>query len=40
MSRKTFGGWDFAPETEYIGVARGGLGLRPQREWKKIVQPF
>jgi len=26
MSRKTFGGWGFAPETEYIGVARGGSG--------------
>jgi len=41
MSRKTFGGWGFAPETEYKGLARGGLGAEAhQREWKKIAQPF
>jgi len=41
MSRTTFGGWGFAPETEYIGVARGGSGgPRPTKEGGKIAQPF
>jgi len=31
MPRKTFGGWGFAPETEYIGIARGGRGPRPTK---------
>jgi len=26
MSRKTFGDWGFAPETQYISIARGDLG--------------
>jgi len=34
MSRKTFGGWGFAPETEYIGI--GVLwGLGPPKGVKK-----
>jgi len=40
MSRKTFGGWGFAPETQYIGVARGDLGSRPTKGDEKIAQPF
>jgi len=40
MYRKTIGGWGFAPETEYIGVARGELGPRPTKVVGKNAQPF
>jgi len=41
MIRKTFGGWGFAPETEYIGIVRGGLGcLVLPKDVEKIAQPF
>jgi len=40
MSRKTFGGWGFAPETECIGVARGVVGPKPTKGGGKNAEPL